>query len=537
MTARATANLEALGRVDPALLARLQAAPPCERLRTDDGVLQWWGARTPVSVVVDEVMVSGVVAAAGDAPTVVLLGAGAGPVVEALLTRTSATVLAWDRDVGFLRPLLQAADWSEALASGRLRFIAGADLLDHTSAAWLPHPILGAAYVDEAAWRADSRPRALLVDGALFVSDVGEALRAEGWNVFRWNVTDLLIDELDRIADRVAPDVVVGINHTHGLAEACAARDVRLVEWEIDPSTDHLQPTRAPGATVWTWRRSHVAPLREAGFEAHYLPLATNPERRRPVALTTDEASTYGVAVAYVGSSMTQSATENLQLFVEAYARAYGAPEAGRQVARQILAAQAERAAEGYVLPELLDQAIPEIHRRFEAIGFRHRADALLGESAAAGYRLQTLARIGDLGLHVWGDPGWKALERFGARYRGWAGHYHELTRIYSGAQVQVDVGRLYQLDIVPMRIVDAIAAGGFVLAQHSEAIEDLFVVDEEVVTWRTWDELRHKTEAYLADPDARARVVAAGRRRVLRDHTIRRRVRTMMAALREPVS
>jgi spore maturation protein CgeB len=50
-----------------------------------------------------------------------------------------------------------------------------------------------------------------------------------------------------------------------------------------------------------------------------------------------------------------------------------------------------------------------------------------------------------------------------------------------------------------------------------------------ELETFRTPRELRSLTERYLADPAAAARIGAAGRRRVLGEHTYRHRVAAML--------
>ncbi len=522
------ANLEWLGKHDPGLRTRLMEAPQPGALAVEAGELVWHRGLQATRIREDPADLDALVpgARAGD---VVWLGVGSGVLLRALLERVDGTVVAWDRDVAFLRPALDAVDWTPWLSSGKLRFASGSDLLAAPGTR-LAHPQLGVAYPDELAFQGD-RPRALLVSGTLFVDDVGEALREEGWDVFRWDVRDLPVNELERIARGVAPSVVVGINHTYGLAEACAKLGVPLVEWEIDPSTDTLAPTHVTGATVWTWRRDNVPAYRKAGFQAHYLPLATNPVRRAPVELTAEDRATYGVPVAYVGSSMVGRGRELLAEFVRTFGKIFGDADAGLDIARQLLDVQAKRVwDEGYILPRLLRRLAPDLDARFAAAGSRHRPDALLGELAAARYRLEVLAAVANQGLHVWGDPGWDALAPAGATIRGWAGHYHELTRIYSAAHVHVDVGRLYQLDIVPMRIFDVIAAGGFVLAQHSDALADVLVPGVEVETWRTREELRQKVAFYLSDPDARARIVHAGRARVLAEHTIRRRVRTMLA-------
>ena len=104
------------------------------------------------------------------------------------------------------------------------------------------------------------------------------------------------------------------------------------------------------------------------------------------------------------------------------------------------------------------------------ASGEREDPLALAAQIAAAEKRLcylRALAASGSGELSVWGDDGWSALEGSGARQRGYAGHRHELTRIYASAGINVDIGRLYQSDIVTLRVFEVLACQGFLLAEH----------------------------------------------------------------------
>jgi spore maturation protein CgeB len=139
------------------------------------------------------------------------------------------------------------------------------------------------------------------------------------------------------------------------------------------------------------------------------------------------------------------------------------------------------------------------------------------------------VAQLGHLGIHAWGDSGWKHAERYGVKHRGYAGHFKELNYIYSLSQVNVDVGRIYQSDIVPMRIFDILSCGGFVLAEYTPALEELFVLGEELVVWRDQADLQQKAAYYLDHPQIARSIALAGRARVCRDHRIKDRIHEML--------
>ena len=119
-----------------------------------------------------------------------------------------------------------------------------------------------------------------------------------------------------------------------------------------------------------------------------------------------------------------------------------------------------------------------------------------------------------------------------GVFHRGVAGHFVELNKIYSAARINLDVGRLYQMDIVTMRVFDVLACGGFLLAERSEALLELFAPGNDLDVFTGPEELLDKVRFYLAHPEQAAAIATQGRRTVEAKHTIRQRVARMLAAV-----
>ena len=157
---------------------------------------------------------------------------------------------------------------------------------------------------------------------------------------------------------------------------------------------------------------------------------------------------------------------------------------------------------------------------------------AWVAEMAAAERRLNVVGALGHLGMRVWGDPGWKATSNAGVKYMGFAGHDRALTQIYQSGRVHIDVGRIYQRDIVPMRVFDILACGGFLIAEHSEALTELFEPGVHLETWKTVDELWAKAQHYMQHPAEARAMGQRGSAWVRGQHTIVQRVQAMMATL-----
>jgi spore maturation protein CgeB len=464
-----------------------------------------------------------------------LLGLGLGELLHAALDDPRfTTVLAWDRDPWLLRLCLAQRDLSQAIATGRLQLALSSDLLELLpwESGLLPHPLCERIYPWELHLM-EGTPgprRALLATGELFVDDLAEALRGRGYTVLPLELTRHAREELLWTARASGAELVVSINYTHGLAELCTELGLPLLCWEIDPSTDQAQ-VQGPVETahIFSYRQACVEEYRQAGFPSvRYLPLATNPARRFPPPPPIHQR--HEAAISFVGSSMVAASMAHRQRFQASFQRWKGAeqPAPAQAVLQRILQVQRSDFTRNQV-PALVDGLCPG----WRAWARQQRLEdpaMLAGEIAAAEKRLNTVASLGSLGVKAWGDDGWKLAARAGVQPMGRAGHGREINAIYAGSTINLDIARLYQPDIATMRIFDVMACGGFVLAEHNEAVAALFEPGRELDTWRDLDQLRAKVDHYLAHPEQARAIAQAGRERVLADHTIAQRLDDMLA-------
>lgn len=446
-----------------------------------------------------------------EAPCRVLcFGVGLGELVQAALKRwPKAEIVAWDRDPWLLRVALGRHDWRGPLRAGRLRLALAADLLDHLP--WtdhvVHHPVLERVHSMERHLLEHGlgERRALVVTGELFVGDLADALRHRGYTVIPWEVERHAAEEIAHNARRSGASLVASINYTGGLAEGCNAAGLPLICWEIDPA---LNSAQARGATDKVWVFTHdplnVSRYQAGGFEhVEYMPLAANPRVRAPTDGDIDPR--YQAPVSFVGSSMLGPASRlrgRFNALLTSWAQAAGAGVPGDLVQRILLLQRQHH--DRFIVSEALDAALPGFRAAVMAAG-EGDPGMMLGETAAAEKRLNIVAGLGPVGVHAWGDDGWKLAERGGASYRGRAGHSHEINFIYQASTISLDIDRLYQREIVTMRVFDVLSCGGFVIAEHSPHLGEIFELDSELVCWHNPADLERKVRHFLAHPDEAA--------------------------------
>jgi spore maturation protein CgeB len=203
--------------------------------------------------------------------------------------------------------------------------------------------------------------------------------------------------------------------------------------------------------------------------------------------------------------------------------------------------AEATRLSPGFVgyLPCAAD---PAVHR---PLVLSPAEQAELGAPVSfvgAGYRnrRQSFPALLDLGLRIWGND-WKgagvlapAVQRAGARVST-----EDSVRIFNASAVNLNLhsstyvdGVEPRGDFVNPRTFELAAAGAFQLVDERELLPPVFRPGAEVATFASAQELPDRVRHYLAHPEERAALAAAGRARALAEHTYVHRMETLLEAV-----
>ena len=156
-----------------------------------------------------------------------------------------------------------------------------------------------------------------------------------------------------------------------------------------------------------------------------------------------------------------------------------------------------------------------------------------------AGYRNRRIVfrSVLDLGLKIWGTE-WggagqveAAVQRAGARIST-----EDCVRIFNATDVNLNLHSSTYVDgvdprgdFVNPRTFEVAAAGAFQLVDRRTLLPSLLEPGREVATFADAAELRDLVRHYLAHPEERAAIAAAGRARVLAEHTYRHRMERIL--------
>ncbi|MBN1832755.1 MAG: glycosyltransferase [Deltaproteobacteria bacterium] len=534
------ANIAALSKHQPKLVRRMSW--PVNSSHTvfgDNGKVGYRLHSSEYELSLSEDQLKTIFSEVGKDRDIFVFGVGLGEVVDFLVDRFSdRKIVAWDRDPWLMRLFLMQRDYSKLLSSGNLRLYMCGDLInlipqirDYNR---VRHPLLKKIYHNEAGLVPSGvgSKRILMNTGGLFVDDIADSFKELDYTPFYLDLNSISIEEIEYAIIQLMPAFVFSVNYPNGLSEVCKKYSRTLLCWEIDPSIEvpRVLPEKNEKAHIFTYRKKGIKDFLSSGFDhVEYLPLAANMKNRKPVTLNEHERQHYSSPLSFVGSSMLEQAEHHKETLISVYrdyCRNHTIPfDQEHNPFTQVLAIQS-RDFSRYQIPDLA-QDLLEDFLDFFGETMPHHLDPimLLAETAASRKRLSYLSGLGSLGLKIWGDGSWKQAEVSGARYMGPAGHKSEINKVYSGTLINLDISRIYQMDMINMRVFDIMACGGLVFAEYSEDLNELFELDKEVVAYRTSDELVRKVKYYLENQDEAKEIAQKGMMSVLERHTIRQRV------------
>ena len=200
----------------------------------------------------------------------------------------------------------------------------------------------------------------------------------------------------------------------------------------------------------------------------------------------------------------------------------------------QVVAALEQAFAEGRIQRERFIEGLPALFEPELLTGLNEselrNLELFVNYEATRREREALVHSIAEFGLEVRGDSAWLEVH---ARVGGEVGYYDDLASFYRGTAINVNNTSLQMPHTVNQRVFDCPAAGGFLITDAQSDIADLFEEDE-VVTYRTLDELRELVQRYLVDAGARKAIVLRAQARIRAQHTHVHRLRALEGFLRE---
>ena len=139
--------------------------------------------------------------------------------------------------------------------------------------------------------------------------------------------------------------------------------------------------------------------------------------------------------------------------------------------------------------------------------------------------RRNIVITLQDKGLLVRGDDAWPAI----AKNCGTFLNYEtQLAAYYRNCQINLNTTSIQMPTAVNQRVFDCPAAGGFLLTDHQQTLNELFDIECEIAAYNSPQECRDLFRHYRDHPKERTRITTRARTRILAEHTYKNRLNTI---------
>ncbi len=347
---------------------------------------------------------------------------------------------------------------------------------------------------------------------------------------FSWKFTDKNVDEKfeEWFAQSVGTasfDAILSVNYWPMLSKVAQQNDIRYIAWCYDNPLNVVRPEDTlgnPVNAVFFFDRIQADKYRSAGFDTvYYLPLGVNVNRLKNLEVNATARNCYGADVSLVGS-LYESPMHNLRGLMDDYRKGY---------LDAVMAAQ-QNLYGCYLFDDVVtDELVAEINEYIKTTHpesqFHLLKEALtfaMASEVTRKDRLMLLAMMGRrFNTHLYSFQRSEILE--GVKWFPPIDYVTEMPKVFACSKINLNpVLRCIQSGI-PLRALDVMASGGFLLSSYQPELMEQFVYEEEMVVYESIPDAIEKADFYIKHDDIRAQIAANGRKKVFEQYSLRDRL------------
>lgn len=374
------------------------------------------------------------------------------------------------------------------------------------------------------------------------IEDVKECFEKKGHS-YKVVETDLFRNrvsaEFDKIfnenyeqgINRQKYDCVFTFNYSPVISNNCKKRNVPYIALVYDSPQVLLYSYTIINTCnyVFIFDKTQYMELKKEGINTvYYVPLAVNADRmKRMLNVSADDRDkledTYGGDIAFVGALY----NENHNL----YERLNGISDFTRGYLDSVMDAQRkiygcfflEEVLNGEILKDMLKSYPVETSRDgVETVQFLY-ADYFLARKMASDDRIEIMSRLGhDYGaeykINLYTHN--KTTQLSGVNNKGPVDYYNDMPYIFNNTRINLNITLRSIKSGIPLRGMDVMGAGGFLMSNYQADYYDWFVPGEDMVMYESVDDLSDKCRYYLSHDNERKQIAANGYGKISEFHT-----------------
>lgn len=329
--------------------------------------------------------------------------------------------------------------------------------------------------------------------------------------------------------DAKSYDAILSVNYWPLLSKVAQRCGIPYLAWCYDNPLNVIcldQTLGNPVNHVFFFDRVQAEQYIRAGFDTvHYLPLGVNSARLRSLQITEQERKRDTMDVSLVGS-LYESRMQELRGVMDERTRGY---------LDGVMAAQ-QNLYGAYLLEELVtEELVAEVNRHIAKLhpdsSFHLRREALLFAMASEITRKERLVLLTLLGRRYrTGLYSFQSSEILqGVQIFPPVDYVTQMPRIFACSRVNLNPTLKCIQSGIPLRALDVMGAGGFLLSNYQPELAERFVDGQDMALYESVEDAVAKAEFYLGHEELRASIAANGRKKVLEEYTLQGRLREIL--------
>lgn len=344
-----------------------------------------------------------------------------------------------------------------------------------------------------------------------------------------WEADDTFLQRFAEHMREHAYELVLSVNFSPLIARVCGEYGVPYAAWIYD-SPIHIRRRETllcDTSHLFCFDRRQAEIYRKQGVKAYHLPLAASPKIFLKQQISAADRKKYGAQVSLVG-----------KLYKTDYAYYSGPLNLyQRGFLDGILKAQG-KVYGAYFIPELITDALLDgMNERYRiasggtAAITKEELEFMLACEVTGRERYLALAVLSNhFKVNYYSGEKDERLEK--ANYMGYADYEREMPKIFRLSDVNLNITLRTIQTGIPLRVLDVLACGGFLISNYQEELAEYFRLGEELVTYGDLEELVWLTDVYLKDEARRKQIARCGQERIRQDFTYERALKVIVQTL-----
>ena len=339
-----------------------------------------------------------------------------------------------------------------------------------------------------------------------------------------WEEDDKFLEWFEGILASGTYGKVFSVNFVPLVSLVCEEKGIEYVSWIYDSPVHirDLESMKRSCNRIWHFDRGQVETYQKMGIQIAYMPLAVDSRvfgkndiwnyKRNYTSDVSFVGKLYQTDYNYFTGVLPEYQKGYLEGIVKAQSKVYG----------------------GYLIDELItEKLLHELNQRYAqasngsfTMGARE-LEFLLASEVTSRERRVILELLGKFFAVDWYSGDTEEIAQ--VRKMGYADYYTQMPEIFVGSKVNLNISLKTIRTGIPLRVLDVMGCGGFVISNFQPEIAEYFQIGEEIEIYENMEDLVCKTQFYLENETVREAIAYNGFEKIQKYFSFKERLKEML--------